>query len=97
MLSDYHKHLAIKQLAKIIIEGNQDPATSATLNLDTWQPHDTGTNQVGQPKNKWLKETFGYAWEHMITGTKRRTLALNLDMPAHKQENREYSTITKVQ
>ena len=84
MMSDYHKITRIKRLAKLIHFGNEDPAAKATMDMDTWKPHNTGTRRVGQPRINWLAETMQDMWKIARKNTTEQYMDLKVENVTHK-------------
>lgn len=85
IFSTYHKNQRIKRLAKLITEGHNDPAAKATMDLDTWQEHDTGTRRAGRPRINWLTETMNDLWELTSNNTAHLQHAI-LDLNNEEQK-----------
>jgi hypothetical protein len=90
LMSDFHRKARIKKLAQIICEGEQDPAAKATMNLHTWEPHDTGKKRVGQPRINWLKETLQDAWIEANRNIRNADEKINVKKEEHRTTTRIY-------
>ena len=62
IMGEYHKERRIKMLAKLIKNGNDDPAAEVTANLCTFEAHDWGVRRVGVPRKHWLTITMEDMW-----------------------------------
>ena len=72
-------------LAKMIKQGTNNPAASVTMDLETFEEHNTGTRRTGALRKNWLNETLKDAWTEI---QKKDTTLANVEFDKTRNTHR---------